>query len=139
MEIDTCMHQHNRPRLINVWALPQGTQLSLLHVGSMISAHLLVFNCEWLKRKNKVHGTITAPSLHRHCAVTALSLYCPTVPSLHHTAVVPSLHHHRTITAPCLLVVSDVSAVLPDNAFTSCPGTITAPSLHHHCTITAPS
>merc|ERR1712093_910416 len=29
-----------------------------------------------------LHGTITAPSLHRHCTVTA-----------------PSLHHHCTITA----------------------------------------
>merc|ERR1712224_1038866 len=49
-------------------------------------------------------GTITAPSLHRHCT-SSLQHHCTlstiTAPSLHHhcTITAPSLHHHCTITA----------------------------------------
>ena len=41
--------------------------------------------------------TVTGPSLHNHCTVTAPSLIC-LVLNRHGTVTAPSLHHHCTIT-----------------------------------------
>ena len=79
-------------------------------------------------------STITAPSLHHHCTITAqatrlvsgmshaLARGTATITTPYHcTITAPSLHHHRTITAPSLRH--------------HCA--ITAPSLHHHCVVCA--
>ena len=83
------------------------------------------------------HCTVTAPLLHCHCDVTALSYH------RHYTVTAPALHCHFNVTASSLnrLVTGTALSLRPHCTVTARHCTVTAPpstlSLHSHCVVTA--